>query len=802
MKQETPLLFWQRCLLALVLGLWSYKFFVPGLSTFCLAFIFLAPRKLFNSFLLILFFLSGLGIGSIFTPHLSPSKVPRPVSHAHKVDFHGKIEKIRTAPDHKLKLFIENVQIEDKGRTWTLPGYLLLTWENPPAIPWPEQHIKGKLRIKPVHGTVNEGGWDSEFYWHRQKVFFRAYARGRQLTMDPYPRNFLVHLRLNLRQKVIQVLDKYFVDEPRIKGLGLALLMNDRYFLNSEFVDKIRLSSLGHTLALSGLHLGLVVFLGWVLSYAAGFVCPNIYLYIPRPKLSIILSIPLVIIYLWLGQAPVSLVRASIMFFCWAFLYLKNRSRFIIDGLFYALLVILLVDPLSIFDLSLQLSFLAVLGLGLTYPYLKTIFERPSLSTGRMKIVKYFLMLTAVTLIANLTLLPAQTWAFGYLTPHIYLNLLWLPVLGFLVLPLGFVGVLFLFFPLLENLGPYLFYLMGLVLKGLIVVLDFLDAHDLLHPIVTFRPGWEHMLTYWFVFLAFIYWTKLWQRRMNLYLGLALIFTINFSPVTFNNFNGVKLRLLDVGQGQSILCELPGGKRVLIDGGGSWSLRFDLGKYITSPAITWKAWPQIDKVFLTHSDADHLRGLYYPLSNLKVGEFIFNGVWPGGQDKELLTRALDLGGEKVRVTARGDVWDLGRDIKLHILHPTEGFVDSKNNNRSLVLLLTWKNRRLALIPGDIERKGIKHLLRYNDALRSEVLIWPHHGSRASFSAEFYRRVNPEIVLVSAGFLNRFHLPHKKVVNYLKRMGCRVLNTATHGEIQISWSGWNKPAQVSWLRLAK
>ncbi len=521
---------------------------------------------------------------------------------------------------------------------------------------------------------------------------------------------------------------------------------------------------------------------------------------------------PLVFIYLWLGQAPVSLVRASIMFFSWAILYLKNRNRIFIDGLFYALLLIVLANPLSIFDLSLQLSFIAVLGIGLAYPYLKRFFARLSLF-GRLKrapgfrglwvylgkLVKYFIALTAMTMAANLALLPLQAWAFGYVSPHIYLNLIWLPVLGLLVLPLGFVGVLFLFVPLLENLAQYFFYVMGLVLKELIVVLDFLHAHDLLHPIVTLRPGWEQMLAFWFVFLAFIYRSSLWQRKINLFLGVILIVFINFFSMSLNNFNGIKLRLLDVGQGQSILCELPGKKRILIDGGGSWSLKFDLGKYVVTPAITWKAWPQLDRVFLTHSDTDHLRGLYYPLSYLKVEDFIFNGVWPRGKDKQLLTRALSLGGEKVRVTGRGDVWDLGQEIKLHILHPAKDFVASKNNNRSLVMLLAWKNRNLALISGDIEREGIKHLLGYNDALQSEVLILPHHGSRTSFSAEFYKRVKPEIALVSAGFLNRFHLPHKKVISYLKRMGCRVLNTATHGEIQVLWSGWDKPAQVSWCR---
>ncbi|WP_457571316.1 ComEC/Rec2 family competence protein [Desulfovulcanus sp.] len=270
MGSSAVLLFWQRCLLLYVIGLWIYKFPAPGLCVLFLAFIFLAPRKLVNSLVLILFFLAGLGIAHLFYPR-PPIKVPASILLGHKVNFHGKIEKIRSIPDHKLRLFIEKVQLEDQGKTWTLPGYLLLTWERPsgrrqrageknknlqtvnymPDV-WPGQEISGRLRIKPVHGPVNEGCWNSEFYWHRQKVFFRSYyydknsSTSPSLTLTPIPTPTLTHnLRLNLRQKIIHIFDKYFEDEPRIKGLALALLMNERYFLSSEFVDRIRLSSLG-----------------------------------------------------------------------------------------------------------------------------------------------------------------------------------------------------------------------------------------------------------------------------------------------------------------------------------------------------------------------------------------------------------------------------------------------------------------------------------------------------------------------------------------------------------------------------
>ena len=92
-------------------------------------------------------------------------------------------------------------------------------------------------------------------------------------------------------------------------------------------------------------------------------------------------------------------------------------------------------------------------------------------------------------------------------------------------------GVLLIFVPLLENLSQYFFYLMGIGLKGLIVVLDFFQVHDLLHPIVIPRPGWEQMLGFWFVLLVFIYHSRLWQQKTNFFLAMSLIALINILSI-------------------------------------------------------------------------------------------------------------------------------------------------------------------------------------------------------------------------------------------------------------------------------
>ena len=568
----------------------------------------------------------------------------------------------------------------------------------------------------------------------------------------------------------------------------LALLMGDRSKTSYQTLDLVRRASLAHSLALSGLHLGFVVSLAYCLTWLAGRIKPSLYLRLPRHKLAILAAIPLVLAYLWLGQARPSLLRAALMFFFWGFLTFKGRNNVFGDAICFALLVILIANPLSVHDLGLQLSIVAVAGIVIYLPLFLTWTKGLERRIGWGKGLTPVLVLLGVSLIANLVLLPLIVRNFGELSLHLYFNLLWLPLLGVVVLPLGFLGLGLSLLPGLSLPGG-LFILAGAeILEGMVWILKFFEQKNWLSVLVPLRPLWPEMLGYWVLVLAL---PRSWNRIGDLpkwipVCGLVLLLTPGLTRTIGGLKHTVSLEMIDVGQGQSVLLEAGKGRRLLLDGGGSWNREYDLGRFILSPALTWGKAPRLDQVVLSHDDYDHLRGLFYILKHYQVENFCYNGNWPAGEDGQLLREIIENRRIKVRQIQAGDLLRLSPGLRLKALHPPGSYQAEKDNDKSLVLRLSHEDKGLALLPGDLEEKGLRLLCAGDENLQSEVLVIPHHGSRSSFYPPLYRLVDPDLALVSCGYLNFFYFPHQTILDALEKGRIPLYSTAANGQISVNW----------------
>lgn len=794
---------WQKLIMAYILGIWSIKYPWAGLSALVIILL-LLPFKTYRQSLVIPgVFLLGFALALIRLPGPA-GQIPMEIEDGDRVVVSGQVESVDFLPDQRHRIIMGSLVLGRDEQARALPGRLVWVWQDPAAKVFRGQMIQAHLKVRPIHGMANFGVWNSEFFWRTQNVLWRSYVRGEhfwhKIEGDPGPSSGLREL---LKERTISGFDLAGLDLDRkkqVQGLGLALFFGDRSLLDPSLVNSIRLSSLAHTLALSGLHLGIMAGMGFVLAGFMGLVHPRIYLCLPFIKLGIVLAAPLCLIYIWMGQAPPTLVRSAIMFASWGvFLFTDNR-RVLLDGLFLAAGIITLFDPWSVFDLRLQLSAAAVAGIAMVVPVL----ESGSKKLGRLnnsKTFKYFLGLAAVTLAANLALLPVQAWTFNYISPHLYLNLIWLPVLGLMALPAGFAGLFISFVPGLKWLGSLLFMISGHILNYFIIILDYLHHKDLLNPIITYRPPWQHILAFWVVLVLIICHEKINFRSRPALLGLVLIAVLLIFPPAHNYFQqDLQLRILDVGQGQGIVLEVPGNKRVLVDGGGSWNPEFDLGRQVIVPSLTWRRWPEkLDMVILSHAHVDHYGGLLYPLNHLGAKIYLHNGTWPGETDRQRLENALSRRNTAHRVLARGEALDLGPGLTLEVLHPADLSVFDKLNDTSLVLRLVRNGQGLALIPGDIEAQGIKALLDSGLDIRAQVLVLPHHGSRTSAVREFYSRVSPETAVVSRGFMNRHGLPHDQVTDILSEAGIVLYDTAVHGEVILAWKNNKDTPLISWAR---
>ena len=615
-----------------------------------------------------------------------------------------------------------------------LPNNLAWTWKFPTSLPLPGQRIAASLRINPIHGMFNPGVFNIEDYWAEKDVAWRAWSDGEKASyqvLQPAP--FWQEARANIHTKLSANLQDAEGKISKGKAVILALLMGDRYYLNSEDMDLFAAASLSHSLALSGLHLGLMAALGTSLAFLLCRLRPSVMLYIPRPKLIVLFSAPLVLIYLWLGGITPSLTRAALMFACWGVLLLRGRQHVLMDGLFWAILLILVVNPLALHDLRLQLSAISVAAIALCLPASVRLAQKICTRQGPLgKIMRAGISLLVVSASIQLALLPIQVENFGQATPWFVLNLIWLPVLSSFVFPLAIIGLGLCLVPPLEFIARWVFDLAALPVDALFTLLTKLDKLDLLVAPVVARPLPAASLAYWALFLllvamlskyatrnqhsplnshaqgaqggknpppqkianlksnnSFLFSLKnAWSQSIPLYtstpkisLAMFCILFCAWGLIAFcllerwqaENPASLRLRLLDVGQGQAVLIEGANGARILIDGGGLPGSNFDVGKNIIAPVLTLNRAPRLSAAINTHPDHDHLGGMIYLFNKFKIDHvYLGQGLPQGtkGKELELLLRKrgfeADLNAPPLRA---GQYLALDAKHGLQVIHP-------------------------------------------------------------------------------------------------------------------------------------
>lgn len=791
------LLSWQVCFLAYVAGVWSLREPQAALASAAALWLGLvlvresAVRRAAAFLgLMALCFAAGHWHAGFVLPQ-PPEALAAYAEGRDKVLVRGVVDEVADKAHGRLEILLRGVTVRATGdgaglesATEPLPGLLAWDWDEPGHRPAPGQAVEAQLRVRPVHGFRNPGGADFEWQQRLRGVFHRAYTRGEVPDLAwgeaaPAP---LWSAREALRASVLRHLP-----DDQGGAVLLGLLLGDRSRIDLRTTEELRAAGLAHTLALSGLNVVYVAVLGWALAWLVGLAWPAAYLRLPRPKLAVLLSAPLVAAYVWVGGGSPSLVRAALMFGFWGLFLLLDRGRALIDGLFFALAAIILPAPLAVFDVSLQMSALAVAGLCLVQPWLAGLARFPATLPGRgLRLAWETLTLAASS---TLVLLPVTAWYFGMFPPNFLPNLPWLPVQGFLVQLPGMLGMALAALPGLDQAGGALLRASAWVQQAMLEALHGVARDGWLPVWALLRPRWPELLGAGMV-LALVppYWSRARQAPWALITaGLLLCAAPHAWMLAEDRRDEVRLEVLDVGQSQAVLLTGPGGVRALVDGGGSLSRTFDLGRGVVGPHLAWGHPPRLDAVLLSHPDADHAQGLAHILRHFEVGALYTNGRWPEGDLGQALGEAVAARGIPVRALVRGDTVDLGGGLTLEVGHPWPGFESRRSNESSLVLRALWRGEPLALLPGDVQRGGIEDMVDAGVDLRAPVLLLPHHGSKSSLSGMLYEAVAPALALASCGYQNVYGFPNAAVAEELARRGIPLAATSERGWLEARFS---------------
>ena len=741
-----------------------------------------------------------LGIFSIRI-YLDPPRSPSHISHFHGFDqiaLEGIVDRPPQRSSDGTRLLIRSEKVILSNRHIPVDGYLLLFLKEEGEPLGLGNRLRFLCKLYPPRGFHNPGGFSYERYLAFERIYTIGFLSGKNSCLkigEGFKNPILLRME-GWRDHIRDFLKKKA--DPPPSNIFQALVLGEQENIPEEVKEHFILTGTAHLLAISGDQFGIVAFLSfsfliWILKRSEFLL-----LSISVRKWAAGLTIPCIVLYAFIAGGGISVIRAMIMLMTFLFSILLGRERNLLHTLALAAFLILIFSPPSLFDVSFQLSFLAVFSILYGVPRILRGLKEEGISLSpktswKQNIWNYLKISLLVTGVAILGTSPLVALHFNRISPIGFVtNLFVIPWVGFLIVPLSLVASIFSFF--FSPFATLLLNMNSFITLILLRVLAFLASIPFASFFVSTPTAFEITLFYLLLFSAL----HLKKRRGMQYLLMGLC-AILILDLTFHHVKGLfqknlAMTFIDVGQGDSILIELPKGKRMLIDGGGLYGDRFDIGKNVIAPFLWKKKIRRIDYLILTHPDPDHLKGLNFIASHFSIGQFWESGLrsdseFYSGLEETLLKKKVDRFSLNEKTPPQ-----VIHGVQISFLNPpgmVEPYKGGRNpsffNNQSLVIKLKFKNVEV-LLPGDIEKEAEYRLMREGYSLGADILKIPHHGSASSSTPLFLERVKPAYAVLSVGERNIGRLPHPEVLRRYEQLGARIFRTDKHGAITVITDG--------------
>jgi len=356
-------------------------------------------------------------------------------------------------------------------------------------------------------------------------------------------------------------------------------------------------------------------------------------------------------------------------------------------------------------------------------------------------------------------------------------NLIAVPLMCVVAMPLSLLG-------LVLPWGEHLLRFSGVVVGLTVQILGHLDT-GYIYPVI--RPTLFECALYFSLVLALFCSGKRIVLACLIFLLMPL--AAGYSWHAYNErFHNTTLCVdfIDVGLGDAMLVEAPGGIRMLVDGGGGFRGGYDVGKSIITPVLLSRKIRTLDYVMNTHPHGDHVDGLFAVLKSFRVGRFVTGCYFPRESRFIDLLSLLKEKGIAFEIWRRGERHAIEGGAIVDVLNPGRDVSPDNPNNASLVLKLGYGGTSF-LLTGDIDREVEEQLIHTGAPLRSGILKIPHHGSRFSSSMNFIKAVRPDMAVLSVGKGIR-GLPADEALNSYKALSVPVRRTDHHGLIEVCSDG--------------
>jgi len=679
-------------------------------------------------------------------------------------------QNLRTIPDQlmdtetTLTLVVDEVSrrypfhIRVTGRVKSLAGNVIPYWQQPRVrlnwyqgnhklMPKVAEHWQLVVKLKQATDYRNHGSFRYRQFLLRNNI----HAIGTIKNAEKLTRS------VSFRQRIFDEIKQANLAEP---GILAALTIGERSLLTSATRETWQKTGLAHSLAISGLHLGMVAAVAILFFRFCLYCFPFSLEARERINLrfwSLVFAAITMAGYAFLADFSISTVRALTMFLVVLFHVILNLKLNPLSLFLRVIAAVLLVDVLAWQDPGFWLSITAVAALFLAN-------WRWQKSQKKFSGIKNLWSIQWLLLVVMSPLSFLLFGGFSLFAPVV--NLLVLPVISFWLLPLALLGTGFALFG--SDLGVNLWRLAEL-------------------PVIYLNPVLQMLAEQPTNWLELNQWTITREARFSTLFAIivALLFPVSRNwqrcvlflclPVTvfllFNQRDGyLRLHVLDVGQSQAVVVE-KGGRAMLIDTGIEFNSGFSVAEAVIEPFLNYHGLhPEL--AFISHGDRDHNGGREflskrYPQLN-----------WRG-----------DASDKPCKAGETGH-WN---GLQWKVLWPTSAYQSNSRlskNNGSCVLHISYNNFSVFL-PGDVEMQAEKLLLKSLNKpseIKSDVLLIPHHGSKTSSSWPLLQAVDADVYLISYGKHRGYGFPHRYTLERLSRTEKPWFGTKESGQLTIVSDG--------------
>lgn len=683
--------------------------------------------------------------------------------------------------EERTKLQVEAKKIVRGGEWLETTGKVFLTVQGRVEGITQGDHVKFMAHLREPWRYGNPGEFDYKEWLNMRGIYATGFVKNEKLIVKVKDAPPGAMKEINSMRARIGA----FIGSSAIKNKEplKALIISEMGGIDPEVKEAFIKTGTWHILSISGLHIGIIVLFSYQVFLFLLKRSERIALALNIKKVAMAASVLPVIFYGLLAGMPVPTQRSVVMVIAFVVTYLLNRGKDFFNTLALAAIIILLIYPYSVWDVSFQLTFVSLASIVYLEPRLKSFLsskkEDPLKKDLAIKRFWEWKMLPALlaTAAAIIGTSPVLAYHFHRLTlTGAIANTIAVPLTG-AITPLLLVSAATL--PISDSLAGLFLYFTDQLFSVLLLDVKFFAAF----PYSSIWTATPTLLEIALVYLLMIFAANIKRWRHSVYAVAVLVFILIIDIGYWKYFSHspeLKVTFISIGQGDSEFVEFPDGETMLIDGGGKFRSDFDTGEKVIAPYLWGKKIKKIDYLVLSHAQLDHMGGLGFIAENFDVKEF----WWNGEGELYRLGGILKAKGIKERVIEHPQKFEIGK-VEIEILHPEKGLgLDA--NNMSLVLRIR-NGENSFLFTGDLAAEGEAALLKKGD-LKATVLKAAHHGSRYSSTMDFLEGTSPSIVVISAGLWNPFGFPHAETLERYSAIGAKVYRTDVNGAVTIISDG--------------